>query len=533
MLGEDIEGTNLPAATFSISPPVAGAPSTGPFPVTLYNVPIGTYRVTFNPLSGYTVQQPSPETQMLDAGKSISFTGTYVPITLTVCPTASPTCSQVLSFSDQQGNGHPSQSQSLAISSSGPPLSFAATAITNPIDGPWLTVTPSSGTTSAMLTVTVASNLKAGTYSGTISIVSNEAANSPQQIMVTLVVTQGSPAAGTGTINVDSAPVGAGFQINGPGLTHYSGNTPFSVKTTPAGVYTITWDGTVVGGFLTPSPQSQLLADKGTVTFIGKYTQIGPNGLLFPVFGEQPYTATIASVTDHNRDIDIIVSYAGDRGRRSDGVLSVKAGSLDVDGFEGYHDTAIPPPNFLANNHFEADTSSITNLPETGFTYQHPGYDYPYPTKNGIVLAPTSGTLYVAKSDRPSQCFQCMVCADSDDTRTRKFVAASRRRFPPRAIVCWPALQWCEMEIYDRGGQGTLLQPEGKGSDPALYRPKSEAVCKCDRVASRIGETGIGGPEAEPCAFSEGQDGSPHGPLCDSACRSQKASREGWRDCRR
>jgi hypothetical protein len=71
--------SNQPAATFFISPPVAGAPTTGPYPVTIPNVAAGTYTVTFNPLAGYIIQQPLPPTQALAAGGSISFTGTYIP----------------------------------------------------------------------------------------------------------------------------------------------------------------------------------------------------------------------------------------------------------------------------------------------------------------------------------------------------------------------------------------------------------------------------------------------------------------------
>ena len=262
---------NQPHATFSISPTIAGAPTGGPYPVTIPNVPAGTYTVTFNPLAGYTVQQPSPQTQTLSAGGTISFMGTYTavpttgtinvstnlsgatftitgpamysgggtsftqpnapagpykitynpvatyitpspqtgtllagqtlpftatytPVTLSVCPTAPPGCPQSLAFSAQQGNGHQTAPQYLAISSNLSGLSFAATATTNPADGPWIAIGPANfGTTPATLTITVASNLKAGTYSGLITITSNAANNSPQNISVTLVVTQGPP----------------------------------------------------------------------------------------------------------------------------------------------------------------------------------------------------------------------------------------------------------------------------------------------------------------------------------------------------
>jgi len=69
--------TNLSSATFSISPPIPTAPTTGPFPITIPNAPIGTYTVTFNPIAGYAVKEPLPLTQTLTVGGNISFAGTY------------------------------------------------------------------------------------------------------------------------------------------------------------------------------------------------------------------------------------------------------------------------------------------------------------------------------------------------------------------------------------------------------------------------------------------------------------------------
>jgi hypothetical protein len=56
--------------------------------------------------------------------------------------------------------------------------------------GPWLTITPSTGSTPSTLKISAnPTGLTAGTYNGTITITSNAAANSPQTVPVTLFVT--------------------------------------------------------------------------------------------------------------------------------------------------------------------------------------------------------------------------------------------------------------------------------------------------------------------------------------------------------
>jgi pimeloyl-ACP methyl ester carboxylesterase len=130
-------------ATFSITPSIAGAPTGGPYPLTLHNVPPGSYTVTFNPITGYIVQQPSPQTQSLAAGGSISFTGTYM----------------------------------LA----------------------------------------------------------------------------------TGSISMTSTPPGAGFKLQGPGLTNYNGTAPATIPAAPLGLYTITWQ-TIRGYEQVPVETKQLTA---------------------------------------------------------------------------------------------------------------------------------------------------------------------------------------------------------------------------------------------------------------------------------
>ena len=140
--------------------------------------------MTFGAVSRYLT--PPSQTLVLSPGQTLVFNeGVYTPIILSIGATQ-------LTFSYQQGSGQ-APSQQVVISSNAPAAAFAATALTNTADGQWLSVAPANGTTPATLTVTVASGLKAGTYTGLISMVSNAATNSPQSLSVALAVTKGPP----------------------------------------------------------------------------------------------------------------------------------------------------------------------------------------------------------------------------------------------------------------------------------------------------------------------------------------------------
>ncbi|MGC2198086.1 MAG: choice-of-anchor D domain-containing protein, partial [Terriglobales bacterium] len=79
-----------------------------------------------------------------------------------------------------------SGTQNLSVASSGSTLNVTAAAS----GGAWLTVTPSTGSTPAMLKVSAnPTGMAVGTYKGTITITSSGAANTPQTVPVSLVVT--------------------------------------------------------------------------------------------------------------------------------------------------------------------------------------------------------------------------------------------------------------------------------------------------------------------------------------------------------
>ena len=117
-------------------------------------------------------------------------------MTLTVTAAALPnlgTSPSSLSFTVQAGAAAPA-AQSIAVTSSGAALSYTTTTTST---ATWLSASPASGATPGTISVSVnPSGLTAGTYNGSVSIASPGAANSPQTVPVTLVVTT----AGTATL---------------------------------------------------------------------------------------------------------------------------------------------------------------------------------------------------------------------------------------------------------------------------------------------------------------------------------------------
>ncbi len=92
-----------------------------------------------------------------------------------------------LSFAYQIGHALP-VNQSIAVTSTGSPLSFSVSVSTLQGTG-WLSAGASAGTTPANLTISVVPTaLTPGTYNGSIVLTSEGAANSPLTIPVTLVV---------------------------------------------------------------------------------------------------------------------------------------------------------------------------------------------------------------------------------------------------------------------------------------------------------------------------------------------------------
>ena len=112
-----------------------------------------------------------------------------IPVTLTVTQGNLTVSTSTLSFTQAAGGPTP-PAQTVNITSTGTSLLYSAFVAPG---ASWLTVTPTSGTTPGQVSVSVnaAATMQAGSYTGTINIVSAGAGNSPQTITVNLTVGQG------------------------------------------------------------------------------------------------------------------------------------------------------------------------------------------------------------------------------------------------------------------------------------------------------------------------------------------------------
>ena len=168
-------------------------------------VPSGALWLELAPTGGTT-----PTTVTIDLNSAVvatlaigTYTGTVVitpatgsstplniPVTLTVSATPEVTAAPTsLTFLSETGGSNNVTHQTLALSTSGAPVSFTAAATVNPNSANvvWLSVSPTSGTTPASLTVTVAPGvLTAGTYSGKVTI--SVPGSAPIVVNVTLTV---------------------------------------------------------------------------------------------------------------------------------------------------------------------------------------------------------------------------------------------------------------------------------------------------------------------------------------------------------
>jgi uncharacterized protein (TIGR03437 family) len=164
---------------------------------------------------------------------------TLIPITLQVTSGTLSVSTNSLGFTYIPGSSNP-VAQTVQVAGSGSTLSFTAAA-TTVSGGSWLSVTPTSGNTPGVLSVSVnPSGLAAGTYGGSVIVTAPNASGSPQTIQVTLAVNAGtvtaSPAPSAGltftqaaggispaqTITVSSTPVSVSFTAT---ATTVSGGT--------------------------------------------------------------------------------------------------------------------------------------------------------------------------------------------------------------------------------------------------------------------------------------------------------------------
>jgi uncharacterized protein (TIGR03437 family) len=172
--------SNLPTSTFQISPAIPGAPTSGPYPVSV-PASVGDYTVTFQPSVGYTA--PDPQTSTIRAGVNTVFTGNYIPIASAVLLSDT----AALTFSYSSPGSAASQSRSVNIRSTGVALSFTVSTSVKQGSG-WLAANLQSGTTPRILTVTVSGGLSPGIYTGSVTITPT-GGTSPSLVLPVLLTT--------------------------------------------------------------------------------------------------------------------------------------------------------------------------------------------------------------------------------------------------------------------------------------------------------------------------------------------------------
>jgi Viral BACON domain len=220
-------------------------------------------------------------------------TGTVVANTTVVAAVANPKMNLAptsLTFNYQIGGSNPAP-QSVAVSSStSTAINYTATTATT-----WLTTT-ASGMTPGNLSITAnPAGLAAGTYTGSVSVASTGASNSPQSIPVTLNVTG---AATKPTLNLSPTSVTFNFQIGGSTPTAQkvattsstSSAIPYSASTSTAWL-TATGAGSTPGSINLSVNPSGLAAG----TYTGSVSVTGTGASNSPV--SLPVTLNVTTAT--------------------------------------------------------------------------------------------------------------------------------------------------------------------------------------------------------------------------------------------
>lgn len=115
------------------------------------------------------------------------------------------------------------QAQQVRLSTAFAAVNFSVTTSVTSCNGPWLTVTPTSGTTTSTISVSVnPAGLPVGTCMGTVSVASGTAGNTPLNIPVTLNISN------TPLLNI--SPVTIRLTAQGPSLP--TGNLNISITST-------------------------------------------------------------------------------------------------------------------------------------------------------------------------------------------------------------------------------------------------------------------------------------------------------------
>ncbi len=220
-------------------------------------------------------------------------TGTVVANTTVLAAVANPKMNLAptsLTFNYQIGGSNPAP-QSVAVSSStSTAINYTATTATT-----WLTTTASGMTPGNLSIGANPSGLAAGTYTGSVSVASTGASNSPQSIPVTLNVTS---AATKPALNLSPTSVTFNFQIGGSTPTAQKVATTSSTSTViPYSASTSTAWLTATGSGSTPGSINLSVNPSGLAagTYTGSVSVTGTGASNSPV--SLPVTLNVTTAT--------------------------------------------------------------------------------------------------------------------------------------------------------------------------------------------------------------------------------------------
>src|SRR5579859_2996578 len=262
--------TNSGGSWLSATPAISTTPGSESVSVNPTGLTAGTYTGSVSIASGGALNTPQA-----------------VAVTLNVTPKPNLTVTpSTLTFNYQIGGATPA-AQSVSVGSTGSALSYTATSSTNS-GGNWLSATPASSTTPGSESVSVNTTaLAAGTYTGSVSIASSGAGNSPQIVSVTLNVT--SP-----NLTVTPSPLTFNYQIGGTMPVAQS----ISVGSTGSALsYTATSSTNSGGSWLSATPASSTTPGSESVsvntTGLATGTYTGSVSIASSGAGNSPQTVAV------------------------------------------------------------------------------------------------------------------------------------------------------------------------------------------------------------------------------------------------
>jgi uncharacterized protein (TIGR03437 family) len=165
-------------------------------------------------------------------------------------------------------------SQTIKVSSAGPPLAFRVAAAGDIAGNPWMTVSTATGTTPQTMTVSIRSGLAPGTYDGAITVTPVTSGYDPVTVPVRVTINAAVPP----TPMIASVVSGASFE---PGVVP---NSFLTIKGTNLASTTDTWDRFIAGGKLPTSLGGVIVTFNGMPAYIS-YVSPAQINLLAPDTG--------------------------------------------------------------------------------------------------------------------------------------------------------------------------------------------------------------------------------------------------------